>query len=84
MLSSEEVAREEKVGWKASAVMGPRCEGRVCRAGERGSQVVGSRRREERDVGVAVSRAVWRDWQRVSRSIICWGKEGGEGLVCKR
>ena len=41
--SSEQEAREVKIGWNATAFTGPRWDCNVCRAGPlRGSQVVGS------------------------------------------
>ena len=55
VVSSEAEAREEKIGWKAMEVMGARWDWRVCLAGDRGSQVVGSMLRREREVGVAES-----------------------------
>ena len=72
VVSSEPEAREENIGWKATHVTGDRWDWRVWRAGDRGSQVVGSWLRRERDVGVALSNSDWRFELRASRSII-WG-----------
>ena len=71
VVSSEPEASEEKMGWKATQVMGERCDCSICRAGDRGSHEAGSWLRRERDVGVALSSSDWRLELRDSRSIIC-------------
>ncbi len=73
VVSSEPEAREEKMGWNATQLTGERCDWRVCLAGDRGSQEVGSWFRREREVGVALSSSDWRLELRDSRSIIYIG-----------
>ncbi len=55
VVSSDPEAREVKIGWNATQVMGRRCDCRVCRAGDRGSHVEGSWFFRDKEVGVAES-----------------------------
>ena len=60
VVSSEPEAREEKIGWNATQVIGERWDWRVCRAGARGSQAVGSWFFRRREVGVVDSSSLCR------------------------
>jgi hypothetical protein len=68
VVSSEPEASDENTGWKATQVMGERCDWRVCRAGARGSQLVGSWFLLMSEVGVVESSSLWRLWLRCSSS----------------
>jgi hypothetical protein len=78
VVSSEPDASDEKTGWNATQVIGERWDWRVCRAGARGSQLVGSWFLRRSDVGVPESSSLWRLWLRCSSSRTC----GHEPLCC--
>lgn len=86
VVSSDPEAREEKIGWKATQVMGARWDCSVCIAGECGSQVVGSAlRREREDVAVAVVSSCWRVLLLDSRSkIFFWRRTTEVHFFSKR
>ena len=67
-MGSEPEASDENTGWKATHVIGERCDWSVCRAGARGSQLVGSWFLRRREVGVVESSSLRRLWLRCSSS----------------